>query len=210
MTSDKAPRRRAARQSVDERRAMIVRAAIPLLVEIGPSVTTLQIARAAGISEPTIFRAFEDKNDVLAACLAEVTDPRHAVRELAAIEPSLPLRDRLVALIEVLRAQGERTGAVVNAVSLAGAARPRRQESLSDEERRRLSDGRTASYRALHAAVVATLEADADTLRASPEDAATLILAIVMALGRGGGWDTGPAAVSTDGLADLLLHGLAA
>ncbi|GLY82806.1 TetR family transcriptional regulator [Actinoallomurus iriomotensis] len=189
---------------------MIVRAAIPLLVEIGPSVTTLQIARAAGISEPTIFRAFEDKNEVLAACLAEVTDPHHTVRELAAIEPSLPLRDRLVALIEVLRAQAERTGAVVNAVSLAGAARPRRQESLSDEERRRLSDGRTASYRSLHAAVVATFETGADTLRGSPEDAATLVLAIVMALGRGGGWDAGPASVSTDGLADLLLHGLAA
>ena len=54
---------------------MVVRAAIPLLVEIGPSVTTLQIARAAGISEPTIFRAFADKSEVLAACLAEVTDP---------------------------------------------------------------------------------------------------------------------------------------
>ncbi|MFB9838625.1 TetR/AcrR family transcriptional regulator [Actinoallomurus acaciae] len=210
MSSDKVPQRRAARKNVDERRAMIVQAALPLLVEIGPSVTTLQIARAAGISEPTIFRAFEDKHEVLAACLADATDPRHAVQELAAIDPSLPLRDRLVALIETLRAQGERIGAVVNAVSLASATRPRRAESLSDEERDRLSDARTASYTRLHAAVVEVLRAGADTLRTSPENAATLVLAIVMALGRGGGWDAGPAGVGTDGLADLLLHGLAA
>src|SRR3954470_23568481 len=104
MPTDNTARRRAPRQGIDERRAMIVRAAIPLLVEIGPSVTTLQIARAAGISEPTIFRAFADKNELLAACLTEITDSRHGVDELAAIDPALPLPERLVALIEAVRA----------------------------------------------------------------------------------------------------------
>ena len=187
---------------------MVVQAAIPLLVEIGPSVTTLQIARAAGISEPTIFRAFTDKNEVLAACLAEVTDPRHVVEELNAIEVTLPLRERLIAVIEAIRAQGERTGAVVNAVSLAGPTRPRNHESLSDEERTRLSESRTTSYTRLHAAVVAVLEADRSTLRTPIADVATLVLAIVMALGRGGGWDTGIASITTDGLTDLVLHGI--
>lgn len=189
---------------------MIVQAAIPLLVEIGPSVTTLQIARAAGISEPTIFRAFADKHEVLSACLAEVTDPRHTVEELATIDPSLPLRDRIVAAIEVIRAQGERTGAVVGAVSLAGAGRPRRHEELSDEERTRLSEGRASSWTRLHAALAAVLESDEAPLRTSADEAAALVLAIVMALGRGGGWDTGAASVTTDGLADLILHGIAA
>lgn len=189
---------------------MVVQAAIPLLVEIGPSVTTLQIARAAGISEPTIFRAFTDKNDVLAACLAEITDPRYVLAELDAIEPNLPLRERLVAVIEVVRAQGERTGAVVNAVSVAVPAQPRGRESLSDEERTRLSENRTTSYTRLHTAISAVLEPDSTTLRMPVSDVATLVLAIVMALGRGGGWDTGIAGITTDGLADLILHGITA
>jgi AcrR family transcriptional regulator len=203
------PRRRAPRQSTDERRAMIVRAAIPLLVEIGPSVTTLQIARAAGISEPTIFRAFEDKNELLAACLAEITDPRHVVDELAAIDLDTPLRDRLIAMIEALRAQGERTGAVVNAVSVAATSRPRREE-LSDEERTRLSESRTASWARLREAVAAVLEPDAAGLRMPAPDIAAMVLAIVMALGRGAGWGAGDASVTTEGLVDLLLHGITA
>lgn len=210
MSPEVAPRQRAGRKSVEERRAIVVQAAIPLLVEIGPSVTTLQIARAAGISEPTIFRAFADKSEVLAACLAEATDPRHVVGELAAIDPSLSLRDRMVAVIETVRAQGERTGAVVNAVSLAGPARPRGHESLSDEERTRLSDSRTSSYTRLRAAVGAVLEPDAAVLRMPVDDIAALVLAIVMSLGRGGGWNAGVASVTTDRLTDLVLNGITA
>jgi AcrR family transcriptional regulator len=188
---------------------MIVQAAVPLLVEIGPSVSTLQVARAAGISEPTIFRAFADKNELLAACLAEITDPRHVVDELAAIDLDSPLRDRLVALVEAVRAQGERTGAVVNAVSLAGSARPRRDE-MSDDERARLSESRTASWARLQAAVAAVLEPDAAGLRMPVTDVAALVLAIVMSLGRGGGRGAGAASVTTDGLVDLLLDGITA
>ncbi|GAA1961587.1 TetR/AcrR family transcriptional regulator [Amycolatopsis minnesotensis] len=185
---------------------MIVQAAIPLLVELGPSVTTLQIARAAGISEPTIFRAFADKNEVLAACLAEATDPQHLVDELTSIEPSASLRERVLAVIEALRAHGERTGAVVNAVTVAGPVRPRTAESLSDEERTRLSASRTSSYQRMHDAVTAALAHDRPRIPAT--EAATLVLAIVLALGRGDGWHTGPASVTTDGLADLVLHGI--
>lgn len=189
---------------------MVIQAAIPLLVEIGPSVTTLQIARAAGISEPTIFRAFTDKGELLAACLAEVTDPRHVVEELTAIDPGTPLRERVVATIEAIRAQGERTNAVAGAVALAGTGRPRSHESLSGEERTRLERSRATSYERMHAAVVAVLEPDAAALRIPAADVATLLLAIVMSLGRGGGWHTGHASVTTDGLADLVLHGITA
>jgi AcrR family transcriptional regulator len=215
MTTEGKPRQRAVRKSVEERRAMVVQAAIPLLVELGPGVTTLQIARAAGISEPTIFRAFADKNEVLAACLAAVTDPGPVLDELAAIEPSPELRDRVSAVIEVIRAQGERTGAVVNAVSLALPRQPRDHTAMSEQDRARLSAGRENSYRRLHDAVVAVLAAEPPGgqpvgLRIPPTDAATLILAIVMSLGRGGGWAAGEASVTTDGLTDLILHGIAA
>jgi AcrR family transcriptional regulator len=210
MMTENEPRQRAARKSVEERRAMVVQAAIPLLVELGPAVTTLQIARAAGISEPTIFRAFADKNEVLAACLAAVTDPGPVLDELAAVEPSPDLRERVTAVIEVLRIQGERTGAVVNAVSLAVPRQPRDHTAMPEEDRARLSAGRENSYRRLHDAVIAVLAAEPAGLRIPAAEAATLILAIVMSLGRGGGWAAGNASVTTDGLADLILHGIAA
>ena len=52
---------------------MIVAAALPLVAEYGAAVTTSQIARAAGIGEATIFRAFKDKDEVLDACVAEAS-----------------------------------------------------------------------------------------------------------------------------------------
>ncbi|RJQ82341.1 TetR/AcrR family transcriptional regulator [Pseudonocardiaceae bacterium YIM PH 21723] len=208
MESTIAQRRRAPRQSVEERRAMVIQAAIPLLVELGPAVTTLQIARAAGISEPTIFRAFTDKNELLAACLADVTDSRHVVAELTAIDDSLPLPDRLNTAIEAIRAQGERTGSVIMAVGAAGALRHRDRQSMEPGERTRLEESRTTGYLEMHAAMTAVLEADQAALRLPAADIATHVLAIVLSLGRGGGWDKGPASITTDGLVDLILHGI--
>jgi AcrR family transcriptional regulator len=202
------PGQRAPRANLEERRAMIVRAAIPLLVELGPAVTTLQIARAAGISEPTIFRAFEDKTELLGACLADVVDPRNVEAELQAIDPELALPDRLAALIDALRAQGERSGAVITAVR-GGGGRPRGRESVSDEDRARLSDSRTRSFDRMREAIAEVLAPDTERLRKTPAEVATLVLAVVLSLGRGGR-DTGPATVRTADLTDLLLNGIAA
>ncbi|WP_331763944.1 helix-turn-helix domain-containing protein [Streptomyces anthocyanicus] len=38
-------------------------------------MSTAKIARAAGIGEGTIFRAFADKDALLAACMAEAVRP---------------------------------------------------------------------------------------------------------------------------------------
>src|SRR3954468_6718683 len=86
-------RRRAAALPVDERRSMIIAAAIPLLLEHGDMVTTRQIADAAGIAEGTIFRAFADKDELLGAVIDAALDPGPRERGLAQIGPSLPLVD---------------------------------------------------------------------------------------------------------------------
>ena len=188
---------------------MVVRAAVPLLVEIGPSVTTLQIARAAGISEPTVFRAFTDKNELLAACLAHVSDPVHLLDALAAVDPDEPLEERLRAVIETLRAQGERTGSVIGAVALAAGGARRDHRDIPEDERHRLEHSRTDSFRRMNEAIADVLAPDAERLRVPIETAATLILQVVSALGRGGSWDAGAASITTDQLADLVLHGIA-
>ena len=59
------PRVRAAALPVEERRAAIVTAALPLFLEGGARVTTREIATAAGIAEGTIFRVFDDKHALI-------------------------------------------------------------------------------------------------------------------------------------------------
>ncbi|MBW7456411.1 TetR/AcrR family transcriptional regulator [Paenibacillus sepulcri] len=193
--------------NIEERRAMIVRAALPLLVEIGPSVTTLQIARAAGISEPTIFRAFADKDEVLLACLDEATKPENVLIELEAIDKEAGLEERLTNLIDVIRLQGERTGAIMNAVRLAAPSKRRERSSLSDEEIRRLSESRTASHQRIHSAVCSVLEPDEARLRQPVTDIATIVIGIVMSLGRARRM-AGDMGITTKQLEDLIMNGI--
>ena len=77
--------------SSEQRREMIIHAALPLVAEFGTAVTTAQVARAAGIGEATVFRAFADKEALLDACVAEALDVTHLLRELRSISIDQPL-----------------------------------------------------------------------------------------------------------------------
>jgi len=87
----------------EERREMITDAALPLVLEHGERVTTRQIADAAGIAEGTIFRAFDDKDDVIAAVVAKALDPAPLDAELSAIDPSLPLEQCVTAAVAAIQ-----------------------------------------------------------------------------------------------------------
>lgn len=87
----------------DDRRAAIIAAALPLLLERGANVTTRQIAEAAGVAEGTIFGVFPDKDAVLRAVVHAAFDPGPAERALAEIDPSLPFEDQLAAAVTVLQ-----------------------------------------------------------------------------------------------------------
>src|SRR5689334_10573632 len=106
--------------NAEQRRAMIVAAALPLVAEAGAAVTTSQIARAAGIGEATIFRVFADKDEVLDACMAEATRTDHVLRELRSIPLDQPLPDRLAEAVDALRAYLHRMGAVAGALHSSG------------------------------------------------------------------------------------------
>jgi AcrR family transcriptional regulator len=99
--------RRAAPLPPDARRASIIAATLPLLRIHGTSVTTAQIAMAAGIAEGTLFRVFPDKDSLIQATIGTAFDPAPAERELAAIDPDLGLRDQLIAAVATLQRRVE-------------------------------------------------------------------------------------------------------
>lgn len=96
-------RGRAAALPPEERRAAIVAATRPLLRVHGTSVTTRQIAEAAGVAEGTIFRVFPDKESLIEAVVESFFDHTPTDDALREIDRSLPLEARLVAAVDVLR-----------------------------------------------------------------------------------------------------------
>ncbi len=101
---DEVPNRaRAAALPPEERRAVIVAATLPLLLAHGSSVTTRQIAEAAGIAEGTIFRVFPDKESLIEAVVESALDTAQLDAAIGSIDRGLPFEARLVAAVEILR-----------------------------------------------------------------------------------------------------------
>src|ERR1700754_3060069 len=96
-------RRRVPAMAPADRRAALIAATLPLLREYGTTVSTRQIAEAAGVAEGTIFGVFPDKASLLRAALMSAFDPQPVVAALAAIGTHLDLRERLREAVTMLR-----------------------------------------------------------------------------------------------------------
>ncbi|CAN5320749.1 TetR/AcrR family transcriptional regulator [soil metagenome] len=148
--------RRARPLPIEDRQAMIIDAAIPLVMEHGRDVTTRQIAEAAGIAEGTLFRAFGDKESLVAAVVDRYLDPLALRTALRSIDSDLPLEGKLRAVFTLL--QDRFKGAIRMMAALGRheppANRPQRQdfaliiaELLADDtDRLRVPPERVAHY----------------------------------------------------------------
>jgi AcrR family transcriptional regulator len=96
-------RSRAAPLPPAERRAAIVRAIGPLVLEHGAGVTTKEIAQGAGISEGTIFNVFADKDELIQAVVEAALDPQPLEEQLAQIDSAQPFEARLEAATELVQ-----------------------------------------------------------------------------------------------------------
>jgi AcrR family transcriptional regulator len=154
-----------------ERRAAIVDAARPLVMRHGSAVTTRQIAEAGGIAEGTIFRVFPDKESVVQAVVAEVFDPEPTLRELAAVDRGLPLRERLIAATAVLQ---RRLSQVFGLLDALGWIRP-----PEPEEANRRPTPPAAINDALRAAMVEIIGPDERALRVPATELAHVLRLLV-------------------------------
>jgi AcrR family transcriptional regulator len=199
-------RRRAPGMSPELRREMVVQAALPLIAEHGAAVTTAQIARAAGIGEATIFRAFEDKDAVLEACVAAATNPAAVLEELDTSSLDQPLADRLLEAADALDAYLSRMGAVLGALRTSGSPHRRPARERADDGRPPArSVGRDSAQTATRQAITNLFKPDRDRLRLPLDVLADAYLRLVFGRTAGPGEQTGKH--DRQQLIDLLLNG---
>lgn len=188
---------RAAPLPPDERRAALVAATLPLVLQHGTAVSTRQIADAAGVAEGTIFRVFASKDELVAEAVAHAFDPSPAVAELAAVDPACSLETRLVAATEILQ---RRLRHVFHLLAALRLSRP-----PEDDARQHARDD-VPSHAPLLAAVAALVEPDRGRLRVPPAEVARLLRLLTFAGTHPHITDGQP--LSADEIVTLLLDGV--
>lgn len=169
-----------------QRRAAIIDAVRPLLIEHGESVTTKQIACAAGIAEGTIFRVFSDKDELIDAALDAALDPEPLETALRQIDSTTSFEDQLVAATAIIQRRVVDVWMLVSNLSSKRHATSRRPTVDSAE-------------------LAAIFAAHPERLTVDPATAAHMLRAVTLALTHP--MLAGHPSTPTE-IVDLILHGI--
>lgn len=164
------------RKSAEARKAEIVDAALQLAAEIGPDrLTTERLASEIGLSQPGIFRHFPTKSDIWKAVAARIADmlrenaARHSREEG---EPAARVQNLVVRQLAFLAATP-----AIPAILFS------RELHAENEELRIFFVGLMENlHRHFSALVAAEIDAGRFDKTLDPDDAATLIVALVQGL----------------------------
>ena len=122
----------------DDRREALVDTTIPLLHEHGRTVTTKQIADAAGVAEGTIFRVFDSKDDLVTAALDHAFDMEPFLADLRRIEPDQPLRALVSDVVTHLQIRFRGIFELMTAVGMVGPPSAKKHMHHHREEAARI------------------------------------------------------------------------
>jgi AcrR family transcriptional regulator len=196
--------------SPDERRASILDATVPLLLERGRDVTTRELAAAAGVAEGTLFRVFEDKQAIVRAAIDQLLDPAPLLAQLASLARASDegtLRSVLVQAVAALQARAREIVSifvVAHQVLETAADRPGPGHSRGPHR----GHGRNPMDPVTDA-VVDLFAAHADELSRPPQHCAQLLTALVFATVHPGVART-DIPMTPEDIVDVLLDGLRA
>lgn len=158
----------------EERRQSILEAVVPLLLEKGATVTTSDIARAAGIAEGTIFAVFPDKATLIIEAVKTVVDPEPVRLGLGEIDRNASLDDQLRAAASILVDRYERISSLVELMRMYGHS----PEHQADARRHMMT-----SNVAISAALTDLLEEHRDHFRIEPSRVVAAFRGLLFAAG---------------------------
>lgn len=189
---------RATPMPADERRAALIAATEPLLVQLGREVSTRQIAEAAGVAEGTIFRVFPTKEALIDAVIADAFDVDRTCAAIGRIDQGQDLDTQLTAAVDILQTSVRRIFGLFHALRLHRDSG--HEDSVTLQARRELHNER------LNGAVTALLQPHTAELRLEPYAAADVLRSVTLAMTHfqlGEGHRSDPAAI-----VDVVLHGV--
>jgi AcrR family transcriptional regulator len=176
----------------DERRAAILAAARPLVLEHGRATTTRLIAEAAGVAEGTIFRSFATKDELFDAVVEQEFDPEPFLEALGRIDLSLPLEERLVEAVSLLQRRFLRIFQLMIAL---GVRRPPERIAAPELRERLAKDG-----------IARLVAPDADRFRVPPAEVVQMLRLLTFSGSHPHISDHGM--LTAEQIVDTVLHGL--
>lgn len=165
---------------------MIIEAVIPLILEQGVGITSRQIAEAAGVAEGTIFRAFGDKDTLIAAAADAFLERGARAVSAPLIDPTLGLDEKLEILVDLMR---HRVRDVMRMAMLTGRRGPTPGTEQLEHFNRMIAE---------------VFARDAHRLRVSPERLGQYVRALAIASSIPVG---GPELSDTE-IVELITHGI--
>lgn len=175
------------RLSGADRRAQIIEAVTPAVLEHGVGITTRQLAEAAGVAEGTLFKAFGDKESLLTALVEQHMTDADAAGSFESDSLEQLVATMVSVLVERMRFM----------FRLAMALGPIAQ---------RVAEQRREDFEHSKSWIAAHFEPFEAQLRVTPLVAAELVRTLAWAVAADGG-ETGPSSQTGD-IVQVLLHGI--